>query len=101
MEFKKNDYIVLTKGPFYNLKLHNEYSSNFKVNHIYKQKMNSHQLMTYLDSMYSTTNGWSAYNANNRINWRFATKAEEILYNKYDKPVKINNINNIDNFSII
>ena len=94
-EFKKGEYVVLI-GRGQSTRSSDELSIDevFIPNHYYKVRENKSYLMTELDSVGSTTNGWVGipYNPNeyhkNR-NWRYASQEEIDEYEKRGKPYDV------------
>lgn len=80
MEFKKDDYVVLTEADF-NL------TGGYTIGNVYKinrsgNSLNSKDDMGWRDNGYNTC----TYDNTGRIKWRYATTEEKAMYDKEDKP---------------
>ena len=97
-EFKKGEYIVLI-GRGQSKNSSNELITEaFILNHCYKVKENKSFLMTELDSIGGTSNGWECipYNPNEYHkdrNWRYATQEEIDEYERRGKPYDVTELN--------
>lgn len=78
--FKKDDYIVLTKGNT---------SHGIKLDTVYKQRESLPYIRIYLNSN-GAVDGWHThtYNKSNNNDWRYATKEEIAEYDRMGRPVK-------------
>lgn len=107
-EFKKNDYIVFTKG-------YNPQDCAFPINYVFKQRMDSEHLYPYVDNQDSRSNGWKLRPASCEYDkthqyyseWRYATQGEIDRYNREGVPVPRSykailpeRVDSFDNFNI-
>jgi hypothetical protein len=79
--FKKGDYIVCLNTP--------ERYCSFPRNYIFKQRMEQTYLMSELDILGSTKNGWAAVDFKGYEKygkWRYATSTEIQEYERLGKP---------------
>ncbi|KKK90412.1 hypothetical protein LCGC14_2723260, partial [marine sediment metagenome] len=83
-KFLKDEYIVLTKSDC-------DSGSGIKLNYVFKQREDYRYIRPYLDTKGNSGNGHVHHPTDkSRYNdWRYATKAEGIIYERLGKPFDV------------
>jgi predicted transcriptional regulator len=94
-KFKKDEYIIFTKGLS---------STDFPLNYIFKQRQDKDHLSVYKDTT-GIENGWEWHRNFNKLylpdgqtepiitDWRYATKEEIAEYNRLGEPYDVTTLN--------
>jgi len=80
MEFKKDEYVVLTEADF-------DMDDQYILGHVYKISRTADYFVAK-DEFGSMFNGYQScrYDNSGKIEWRYATTSERDMYDKENKP---------------